>query len=207
MSSWFVKREYPEKLIDSEIRKVKFNIRGTNRKNKSKNGVPFVVTYDSLLNSLYGIITKNLYFLNMDQKVKEVFSSQPMVSFRSAHKLSSYLVRGKLYPLERRVGSYKCSCNRCQVYHSITETDMFICKNDQRSYKTNHSFDSNNKCLIYLLTCNCCQKQYVVQTVGKFRNKWNNYRDNARKFDRGEHCTQRHLYEHFTVPRHSDFLH
>ena len=93
MRSWFVKREYPEKLIDSEIRKVKFNIRETNRKNKSKNGVPFIVTYHPLLNSLYGIIRKNLYLLNMDQRVKEVFSSQPMVSFRSARKLSSYLVR------------------------------------------------------------------------------------------------------------------
>ena len=35
-------REYPEKLIDSEIRKAKFNTRETNRKNKSKNGVPVV---------------------------------------------------------------------------------------------------------------------------------------------------------------------
>ena len=186
MRSWFVKREYPEKLKDSEIRKV--DIRGTNRKNKSKNGVPFTVTYHPLLNSLYGIIRKNLYLLNIDQRVKEVFSSQPMVSFRSARKLSSYLVRAKLYPLERRVGSCKCRCSRCQVCHSITETDMFICNNDQMSYKINHSFDCNEKCLIYLLTCNCCQKQYVGQTVDIFRNRWNNYKDNARKFDRGEHC-------------------
>ena len=64
MKSWFVKREYPEKLIDSEIRKVKFNNRETSRTNKSKNGVPFIVTYHPLLNSLYGIITKNLYHLN-----------------------------------------------------------------------------------------------------------------------------------------------
>ena len=41
MRSWFVKREYSKRIIDSEIRKVKFNIRETNRKNKSKNGVPF----------------------------------------------------------------------------------------------------------------------------------------------------------------------
>ena len=44
MRSWFVKRECPEKLIDSEIRKVKFSIKETNSKNKSQNGVPFVVT-------------------------------------------------------------------------------------------------------------------------------------------------------------------
>ena len=66
MWSWFVKRESPQKLIDSEIRKVKFNIKETNKKNKSQNGVPFVVTYHPLLNSLYSIIRKNLYLLNMD---------------------------------------------------------------------------------------------------------------------------------------------
>ena len=121
--------------IDFEIRKVKFNIKQTNKKNKSQNRVPFVVTHHPLLNSLYIIFRKNVYLLNADEKVKEVFSSQPMVSFRSARKLSSYLVRAKLCPLERRVGSYKCRCNRCQVCRSIKETDMFICNNDQRSYK------------------------------------------------------------------------
>ena len=54
MRSWFVKREYPEKLIDSEIRKAKCNTRETNRKNKSKNEVPVVS------------------LLYIDQKVKEV---------------------------------------------------------------------------------------------------------------------------------------
>ena len=67
---------------------------------------------------------------------KEIFSSQPMLSFRSATKLSSYLDQAKLYPLERRVGSYKC----CR---SITKTDMFICNNDQRSYKIPHCVKSD----------------------------------------------------------------
>ena len=35
MRSWFAKRQYPEKMIDSEIRKVKFNIKETNSKSKS----------------------------------------------------------------------------------------------------------------------------------------------------------------------------
>ena len=29
---------------------------------------------------------------------------------------------------------------------------------------------------------------------------------NARKFERGEQCMQRHLYEHFNLPGHSGFL-
>lgn len=48
----FVKREYPGKLIDSEIRKLKFTIKETNWKSKSKSGVPYVVIYHPLLNSI-----------------------------------------------------------------------------------------------------------------------------------------------------------
>ena len=68
----------------------------------------------------------------MDQNFKEVFTSQPMVSFHRARQLSSYLVQAKLYPLETKVGSYKCRCNRYQVCRSITETDMFIGSKDQK---------------------------------------------------------------------------
>ena len=126
-----------------------------------------------------------------------------MVSFRNAHKLSSYLVRAKLYPLERRVGSYKCRCNRSQVCRSITETDMLLCNNDQKSYKISHSFDCNEKCLIYLLTCNCCQKQYVGQTVNIFGNRWNNYKEMRERLIEGNtECKGIYLYEHFTLPGH-----
>ena len=48
-----------------------------------------------------------------------------MVSFRGATKLSSYLVRAKLYPLERSVGSFKCGKRRCQVCENVCETDTF----------------------------------------------------------------------------------
>ena len=76
----FVKREYPGKLIDSEIRKLKFTIKETNRKSKSKNGVPYVVIYHPLLNSIYGIIRKNLY-LNMNQRLKKCSVHRPWCLF------------------------------------------------------------------------------------------------------------------------------
>ena len=44
----------------------------------------------------------------MDVEVKKVFHPGPMVSFRSAREVSSYLVRAKMYPLKRTVGSFKC---------------------------------------------------------------------------------------------------
>ena len=38
------------------------------------------------------------------------------------------------------------------------------------------------------------------------RSQWNNYKDNSRKFDRGEGCIQRRLYEYFQLAGHTGFL-
>ena len=51
----------------------------------------------------------------MNREPKAVFSPEPMVSFRSARRISSYLVRAKLDPLERFVGSKQCKKQRCEV--------------------------------------------------------------------------------------------
>ena len=38
------------------------------------------------------------------------------------------------------------------------------------------------------------------------KSRWNNYKDNSRKFDRREDCRERQLYEHFQLPGHTGFL-
>ena len=120
MKSWFLKRGYPERLIDKEMKKVKFNHSHFIGKHDSKKGIPLVVTYHALLKSLSKIISKNLHLLCMDEEVKRVFTPGPMISFRSSRKLSSYLVRAKLYPTERVVGSFKCIQPRCLVCVNVT---------------------------------------------------------------------------------------
>ena len=64
-------------------------------------------------NKSFYLNSKNIYLLNMDEETKKVFLPRPMVSFRSPRKISSYLVRAKLYPLDRVVGSTKCGKKRC----------------------------------------------------------------------------------------------
>ena len=46
---------------------------------------------------------KYLHILYMDQETKNVFTPGPMATFRSARKLSSYIVRAKLYPIENKL--------------------------------------------------------------------------------------------------------
>ena len=65
-------------------------------------------------------------------KLKKVFYPGAMVSFRSARKVSSYLVRAKLYPLERTVGSFKCKKSGCQVCLNVNETDIFTALSQRR---------------------------------------------------------------------------
>ena len=79
----------------------------------------------------------------MDQEAQRVLTPGPMITFPGARKLSSFLVRAKLYPLERTVA---CKINR--------------------------QFNCSKKTVVYLLTCNKCFKEYVWQTVDEFRRRW-----------------------------------
>ena len=116
-----------------------------------------------------------------------------MASFRSARKISSYLVRAKLYPLERRVGFFKCGSRRCQVCSNVTKTETFTSTSTYQTYKITHEFDCNESSLIYLLTCKICRKQYVTQTVDIFRSRWENSKSNDGNYLVGEPCMQEHI--------------
>lgn len=61
----------------------------------------------------------------MNSEVKETFTHGPLVFFRRARKLGSYLVRVKLHQLERSVGSIKFNDKLCQVCRNVTEKNIF----------------------------------------------------------------------------------
>ena len=106
MKLQFPAKGYPSDLVQKEMSEVKFS--GDWNKNQTKKkskGVRLVITFHSLLKDFGNIIHKNLHLLYMDQEVQRVFTPEPMITSRSARKLTSYLLRTKLYPLERTVGS------------------------------------------------------------------------------------------------------
>ena len=98
MKSWFLKHNYPEHLTNNEMKKVKFKSREKTENSKLKR-TPFVVIYHPSLNCLQKIIRYNTYLLYMNKEEKNLFLPGPMVSFRDVLKLSSYILRAKLYPL------------------------------------------------------------------------------------------------------------
>ena len=108
--------------------------------------------------------------------------------------------------MERKVGSENCGKSRSEVCLNIQETDTFTSTTTGESFKINHKLNCVDNCVIYLLTCKCCGKQYVGETTDEFRLRWNNYKSNDRKNARNEACTQEHLFEHFKSEGHSGFL-
>ena len=71
------------------------------------------------------IIDKTLYLLYMNEEFKRAFTFKAVISYRSSLKISSYLVRAKLYPINGTVFYYKCGRKRCEVCKYITETYYF----------------------------------------------------------------------------------
>ena len=96
--------------------------------------------------------------------------------------MSSYLVRAKLNPSQRKVGSSKCGKGRCEVCKNVTDAAILSSTMAGDTFKINHSLNCDHKCLISLVTYKQRNKQYMGDTKDQFRNTWNNYKDNARKF-------------------------
>ena len=155
-------------MIDEEMKKVKFYEKGS-KKSKGSKGVPFVVTYHPFLNCLSSIIKDNFNILYMSREAKAVFPPGPLVSCRNARTISRYLVRAKLYPLERFAGSRQCKNRRCEIFTNVTETDTFSSTVTGEAFQINHELNCDDKCFIYLLKCKVCKKQYVGETTDGFR--------------------------------------
>ena len=99
----------------------------------------------------------------MSRETKAVFLPGPMVSFRSASRISSYLVRAKFYPLEGFAGSRQCKKHRCEVCTNVTETDTFTSTVTGETSQMNYELNCDDKCLIYLLKCKFCKKNNTYE--------------------------------------------
>ena len=132
---------YPEKHTDSQMRKF-ISSKENELRNKRVKSISFAVTYHPLLRQLAGIIPKQVYLLHMNNEVKKIFTSAPMVSFRNSFKISSYTVDAKM-------GTFTSA---------ITG----------KIYKANLMLNCDDKCLIQLLRYNHCRKQYVGETTDSF---------------------------------------
>ena len=125
LKTWFRKREHPHYLTKKQVEKAPRLTPSDENNSKKVNGLSLVVTYNPAFKNLLQVIRKNLQLFYADELVRKVFSPAPFASFKSTRNLKSYLVRSKIYPLERKVGSEKCKSKCCLACLNVSETDVF----------------------------------------------------------------------------------
>ena len=131
--------------------------------------------------------------LHIYLEVKVLFTPTPMIFFHSARTVKDYLVRAKLYPLKPDERSKKFNKSRCEVYSNIESKELVFSTVIGETFKINHCFNCDSKCLLYLIICRPCKLQFTGQTFEVFQKRWNNYSCCVRKSERGEECNQKYL--------------
>ena len=176
--------------------------------------VYLVLTYHPALSrTIYDILNNNQNILQVNEEHRRVFGSLPAVSFRKAKTLKDVLVRSKLREGEFQPGSCN-TCNRsnCLVDNFLDTSDTFTNADNDRVFalRKGHLY-CNSKYVVYKLRCKVCKKQYIGSTITKFRERFNNYKSQFRKyFERkqkgnpnpGKDIAQASLFEHFCSQGH-----
>ena len=137
-------------------------------------------------------------------RLQYVLPTPPRVAFRNDISLKDKLVRSKLKnPNRRDPGNYKCGSNLCQICNIISVENRFTNRHRSKTYKINFDFDCNSQCVIYLITCKVCQKQYVGSTMTTLRKRFNQYKSNIKIHSEGRRgMKQDKLISHFFTDKH-----
>ena len=60
------------------------------------------------------------------------------------------MIRAKIYPIDRSVGSFKCGKKLCEIWKNVIKAENSTSSVTQKTYKTNHRLDCDNKCWGYI---------------------------------------------------------
>ena len=124
MKEWFLARGYPEIVANNQIDKVVFG-RDQSVKKNLESGIIFITIYHPKVKEFGKLIRYSFPFLYSDGEIQRAFSPPLIVSYRTARKIKDYIVRSKLYLVERKVECRECGSARCQFFKSTNITDEF----------------------------------------------------------------------------------
>ncbi len=214
LKRWLLSRGHKSDLVESQIDKTRCFDRNAllsevNKRVNDPGKVYLVVTYHPALSrKLYDVINNNHNILTVDEEHRRVFSQVPMVSFRRAKTIKDVLVRSKLKTEEFQQGSCnKCHRSNCLVDNFLDESNTFTNAKGDRIFniRKGHLY-CNSRFVVYKIRCRTCGLQYVGSTITKFRERFNNYKAQFKKYAKrkaeghpnpGENISQADFFEHF----------
>ena len=196
------RRGYPHKKIAAAINRARNTSRPQalqRRQNKDTQAerIPLVHTYNPALPNISSILLKHLPVLHSSYRCRKAIPEPPMAAFRRPTNLKDMLVHSTTTPPNINPGFSPCNSCRCKTCFNTAETVSFQSSTDGQTYRINQSLSCYSHNVIYLITCNQCNKQYVGQTSQTLRQRFTNHRFDIRN-DRDTPVAR-----HFNLPQHS----
>ena len=214
LKDWLSKRGYDMEMVGNQIHEASKISRDDALKEKEAvhrddRDVLMLSYHPALSKKVHQIIKGNHCILSLGHEHKDLFPQVPMVAFRKPKSLKDILVRAIVKSQSPEVNI--CGgCNGrsdCQVCRIMINSDTFSCRDKSRTFNLRKGiFNCNSSDVVYLLTCNTCEKQYVGSTITRFRERYNNYKSKFRTYYRkrsngtlgqGKAIEQSGLFEHF----------
>lgn len=168
MKRFLLSRGYPSKLIEDSIRKACAIPQHILRQPKPKtttDTLPFVTTHNPNNPNLVPIIKSTLQVLKQDKHMNKVLQSSKFIaSKRQAPNLGKLLTRAKFSENKTKGGSFKCGDKRCANCKYMNETNIINIKSTGRNFEIKQNLTCKSSNVLYIITCNGCQEQYVGMT-------------------------------------------
>ena len=167
----------------------------------------FVTTYNRTNPNIQSILLKHWNLLQIDPKLSEVFSQQPMIAFKRNKNLGNLL--GSKYLSNSKVVRKKKHCiqKRCKpcteniskkCCKQLRDTTTFKSSSTGKIFKIFHECDCQSKNIVYLMECTICNLQYIGKTQTQLERRINGHRSDVR-------CKKEPITsdEHFRLPDHN----
>ena len=108
-------------------------------------------------------------------------------------------------PLKKEEGSCQSYQNaRCEICKHMVQTKTFTSFSAKRTYSIRlPNLNCSSECVVYLVSCKTCQKQYTGSTETAFRLRFNNYKSAHRSFLKNKKVKQESFHAHFEKDGHN----
>lgn len=195
------KRHYSKSLMRKMKREI-WTMADNNRKSRTRllNLLPIVVPYNEFGTTLAlqwrSIIADNGLFADL----------KPINAYTTGRNLRNTLVRSQLTPAATQPRTYtsstptgctRCSSNRCSACNYITAGKRCTSSVNKRRFLVRGNINCRTNNVVYLVTCNRCQLQYVGETTRPLADRINDHLS----------CIRTHkntpVSLHFNTPGHS----
>ena len=174
--------------------------------------IPIIINYSSLGTKIgqkikHLISNEVLYFLtNFCQKIKHLISNEEefkndkvLVAYKQSTNIRQMLVRSALesdivYSFK---GCHNAQCLMCK-YHTV-ESNNFRSAHNKHQFSLSHDITCKTENVVYLITCNICNIQYVGETGQRLNDRLNQHKSSISKDENNP------ISIHFISPNHSLF--